>query len=317
MTNNPKTAVVAVGGNSLIIDKQHEDVPSQVRAVEETCKHIADMIARGWNVIITHGNGPQVGFILRRNELAAHEVHTTPLDVIGADTQGAIGYMISQALDNEFIRRGIRRSVAAVVTQVLVDRNDPGFKNPTKGIGGFTTRENAERFAAEGWIVKEDAGRGWRRMIASPIPLKIVELEAIKTLIANGFIVVGVGGGGIPVIENEDGTLKGVYAVIDKDRASALIAAEMKVDLFLISTAVEKVAINFNKPNQQWLDRITLSEAKKYYAEGHFLAGSMGPKIEAMIAFLEANPNGKGLITDPQHIVDALDGKTGTWIVHD
>lgn len=317
MTNNPKTAVVAVGGNALILDKQHEDVASQVRAVEETCKHIADMIARGWNVIITHGNGPQVGFILRRNELAAHEVHTTPLDVIGADTQGAIGYMISQALDNEFIRRGIRRSVAAIVTQVLVDRNDPGFKNPTKGIGGFTTRENAERFAAEGWIVKEDAGRGWRRMIASPIPLKIVELEAIKTLIANGFIVVGVGGGGIPVIENEDGTLKGVYAVIDKDRASALIAAEMKVDVFLISTAVEKVAINFNKPNQQWLDKMTLSEAKKYYTEGHFLSGSMGPKIEAMIAFLEANPTGKGLITDPPHIVDALDGKTGTWIVHD
>lgn len=316
-SQNKKVAVVAIGGNALILDKQHEDVASQVRAVEETCKHIADMIARGWNVIITHGNGPQVGFILRRNELAAHEVHTTPLDVIGADTQGAIGYMISQALDNEFIRRGIRRSVAAVVTQVLVDRNDPGFKNPTKGIGGFTTRENAERFAAEGWIVKEDAGRGWRRMIASPIPLKIVELEAIKTLIANGFIVVGVGGGGIPVIENEDGTLKGVYAVIDKDRASALIAAEMKVDVFLISTAVEKVAINFNKPNQQWLDKMTLSEAKKYYTEGHFLSGSMGPKIEAMIAFLEANPTGKGLITDPPHIVDALDGKTGTWIVHD
>jgi carbamate kinase len=311
------TAVVAVGGNALILDKQHEDVASQVAAVEETSKHIADMIQRGWNVIVTHGNGPQVGFILRRNELAAGEVHSTPLDVIGADTQGSIGYMLARALDNEFARRGIRRSVAAVVTQVVVDRNDPGFKNPTKGIGGFTTKENAQKFADEGWMVKEDAGRGWRRMIASPMPLKIVELTAIKTLIQNGFVVVGVGGGGIPVVEDEKGQLKGVFAVIDKDRASALIAAEMKVDVFLISTAVEKVAINFNKPNQQWLDQLTLSQAKQYYKEGHFLSGSMGPKIEAMIAFMEANPTGKGLITDPPHIVDALDGKTGTWIVHD
>ena len=311
------TAVVAVGGNALILDKQHEDVASQVVAVEETSKHIADMIQRGWNVIVTHGNGPQVGFILRRNELAAGEVHSTPLDVIGADTQGSIGYMLAQALDNEFARRGIRRSVAAVVTQVVVDRNDPGFKNPTKGIGGFTTKENAQKFADEGWMVKEDAGRGWRRMIASPMPLKIVELTAIKTLIQNGFVVVGVGGGGIPVVEDEKGQLKGVFAVIDKDRASALIAAEMKVDVFLISTAVEKVAINFNKPNQQWLDQLTLSQAKQYYKDGHFLSGSMGPKIEAMIAFMEANPTGKGLITDPPHIVDALDGKTGTWIVHD
>ncbi len=311
------TAVVAVGGNALILDKQHEDVASQVAAVEETCKHIADMIQRGWNVIITHGNGPQVGFILRRNELAAAEVHSTPLDVIGADTQGSIGYMLAQALDNEFLRRGIQRSVAAVVTQVVVDRNDPGFENPTKGIGGFTTKENAQKFADEGWMVKEDAGRGWRRMIASPIPRRIVELPAIKTLIQSGFIVVAVGGGGIPVVEDEQCRLKGVFAVIDKDRASALIAAEMKVDVFLISTAVEKVAINFNKPNQQWLDRLTLSQARQYYNEGHFLSGSMGPKIEAMMAFLEANPGGKGLITDPPHIVDALDGKTGTWIVQD
>jgi carbamate kinase len=316
-TSAPKTAVIAVGGNALILDKQHEDVTSQVAAVEETCKHIADMIARGWNVIVTHGNGPQVGFILRRNELAAHEVHTTPLDVIGADTQGAIGYMIARALDNEFTKRNIRRSVAVVVTQVLVDRNDPGFKNPTKGIGGFTNKENAERFEKEGWIVKEDAGRGWRRMIASPIPLKIVELDAVKSLVANGFIVVAVGGGGIPVVQDEQGMLHGVFAVIDKDRASALIAAEMQVDVFLISTAVEKVAINYNKPTQQWLDKLTLSQAKAYYKEGHFLAGSMGPKIEAVLAFLDANPNGKGLITDPPHMADALDGKTGTWIVHD
>jgi carbamate kinase len=317
VTQNNKVAVIAVGGNALITDKQHEDVQSQVNAVVETCEHISKMIARGWNIVVTHGNGPQVGFILRRNELASPEVHSTPLDVIGADTQGSIGYMITQALDNEFKKQGISRSTVAVVTQVLVDRDDPGFTNPTKGIGGFTSREQAEVFSKEGWLVKEDAGRGWRRMIASPIPLKIVELDAINNLIHAGFIVVAVGGGGIPVVEDEKGKLKGVYAVIDKDRASSLLAAELKADLFLISTAVEKVAINFNKPNQVWLDQMTLSEAKKLYAEGHFLSGSMGPKIEAIIAFMEANPNGKALVTDPAHILDALDGKTGTWIVQD
>jgi carbamate kinase len=312
-----KVAVVAVGGNALILDKQHEDVASQIQAVQETCRHIAGMIERGWNVVVSHGNGPQVGFILRRNELAAGEVHTTPLDVIGADTQGSIGYMLSQALDNEFKQRGIDRSVVAVVTQTLVGKDDPAFTNPSKGIGGFTTREKAEEFAKEGWTVREDAGRGWRRMIGSPIPLEIVERKAIKTLIDAGYIVVAVGGGGIPVVEDEQGLLKGVMAVIDKDRGSALLASDLKVDLFLISTAVEKVALNYKKPDQRWLDQLTLSEAKRYYAEGHFLSGSMGPKIEAMIAFLEANPNGKGLITDPPHIVDALDGKTGTWILPD
>jgi carbamate kinase len=312
---SPGAAVIAVGGNALITDKEHEDVASQVRAVEETCRHLADMIEHGWNVIITHGNGPQVGFILRRNELAFPEVHPTPLDVIGADTQGSIGYMIACALGNEFKKRGIQRDIAAVVTQVVVDRNDPAFKNPTKGIGGFTTKERAEVFAKAGWTLKEDAGRGWRRVIASPLPLRIVELNAIKTLIGRGFVVVGVGGGGIPMIENDDGMLQGAYAVIDKDRASALLAADLKVDLFLIATSVEKAALNFDKPIQKNLDRMTLAEAKRYHAEGHFLSGSMGPKIEAVIAFLEANPKGKGLITDPPHIIDALDGKTGTWIL--
>ncbi len=315
--DKPKVAVVAVGGNSLISDTKHEDVVSQVRAVDETCRHIADMVERGWNVIVTHGNGPQVGFILRRNELAAGAVHTTPIDVIGADTQGSIGYMICQALGNEFGRRNIHRQIAAVVTQVLVDKNDAHFKNPTKGIGGFTTKDKAQEFEKEGWVVKEDAGRGWRRLIASPVPKRIVELDAIKKLIDAGFIVVGVGGGGIPVVEDEQGYLKGAIAVIDKDRASALLAAELKVDLFLISTAVERVALNFNKPDQKWLDKLTLSEAKKYMAEGHFLSGSMGPKIEAMIAFMAANPAGKGLITKPETIVQALDGKTGTWLLPD
>jgi carbamate kinase len=311
----PQTAVVAIGGNSLILDKQHEDVQSQWEAVQETVKHIADMIERGWNLIITHGNGPQVGFILRRNELAEHEVHPTPLDIIGADTQGSIGYMISQALGNEFQRRGMDKPIAAVVTQVLVDRDDPAFHDPTKGIGGFTTEDKARAFEKDGWRVVEDAGRGWRRVIASPIPKRIVELDAVRHLVEDGFIVIAVGGGGIPVIEDADGNLVGTRAVIDKDRATSLLAQELKVDLFLISTAVAQVAINYNQPDQRWLDRMTAEEARAYHAEGHFKPGSMGPKIEAVLSFLEAHPGGKALITDPPNIARALDGETGTWIV--
>jgi carbamate kinase len=315
MDDKRKTAVVAIGGNSLILDKQHEDVGSQWDAVKETCKHIADMIERGWNVVITHGNGPQVGFILRRNELAAYEVHTTPIDLIGADTQGSIGYMIDQSLGNEFKRRGISWPITSVVTQVLVDRDDPAFQNPTKGIGGFSTEEKAREFETDGWRVIEDAGRGWRRVIASPMPRRIVELEAIRTLFQSGFIVIAVGGGGIPVIEDENGDLVGTRAVIDKDWATSLLAQELKVDLFLISTAVPQVAINFNQPDQHWLDKMTAAEARAYFAQGHFKPGSMGPKIEAVLAYLEAHPTGKVLITDPPNIARALDGKSGTWIV--
>ena len=315
MTDKRKTAVIAIGGNSLILDKKHEDVQSQWGAVQETVKHIADMIERGWDLIITHGNGPQVGFILRRNELAEHEVHSTPLDIIGADTQGSIGYMIAQALGNEFQHRGIDRPIAAVVTQVVVDGDDPGFHNPTKGIGGFTTEDKARAFEQDGWRVVEDAGRGWRRVIASPVPIRIVELDAIRRLVEAGFIVIAVGGGGIPVVEDADGNLVGTRAVIDKDRATSLLAQQLKVDLFLISTAVPQVAINFNKPDQKWLGRMTAEEARAYQAQGHFAPGSMGPKVEAVLSFLDAHPEGQALITDPANIARALDGETGTWVV--
>jgi len=314
MDNNGKTAVVAIGGNSLITNKQHEDVPSQWLAVQETCKHIAEMVERGWNLIITHGNGPQVGFILRRNELASEEVHTTPFDLIGADTQGSIGYMIAQTLRNELTSRGINKQVVVLATQVLVDKDDPGFITPTKGIGGFTNEDEAREFEKDGWRVVEDAGRGWRRVIASPVPLEIIELGAIRSLVDQGYIVIAVGGGGIPVTNDDANKLTGVRAVIEKDRATSLLAQKLELDLFLISTAVPRVAINFNEPNQTWLDRMNLEEARQYLSDGHFKPGSMGPKIEAVLSYLEAYPKGKALITDPSNIAKALDGESGTWI---
>jgi len=312
-----KVAVVAIGGNSLIVDRQHQTVEDQFHAVRETCKHFAGMIERGWNLIITHGNGPQVGFILSRSEIAekVEGIHPTPLDMIGADTQGAIGYMITQALGDILRERGIERTCAAIVTQVLVDAKDPAFHKPTKGIGGFVDEEDARKFEQDGWVIGEEVGRGWRRKIASPIPLQIIELEAVKTLVDEGFVVVTVGGGGIPVIRDEQGNLQGTRSVIDKDRASSLLARNIGADLLLISTGVEQVALNFAKPNQKWLDKMTVAEAKGYYEEGHFPPGNMGPKVEAIIEFLEANPDGQALITDPWNIERAMDGETGTWIV--
>ena len=308
-------AVVAVGGNALIKDKNHQTVPDQYQAAAETMKHIASMIIDGWDVVVTHGNGPQVGFILRRSELASHELHEVPLDYCGADTQGAIGYMFQQALHNEFRLRGIDKQAATVVTQTIVDRNDPAFQHPTKPICSFMDEAAAkEKMAKEGWTMVEDAGRGWRRVVPSPIPQTIVEADAIRSLIDNGFVVVAVGGGGIPVMQLENGDLTGVEAVIDKDFGSAILASMINADLFLISTAVEKVAINFNKPDQKWLDSMTVAEARKYLAEGQFAKGSMLPKIEAILKFMDKGGK-KALITDPEHIKDALEGKTGTWIL--
>lgn len=308
-----KVAVVAIGGNSLIKDKDHQTVPDQFAATRETCIHIADMIERGWEVVITHGNGPQVGFILMRSELTSRVLHTVPLDSCGADTQGALGYMIQQTLGNEFEKRGIQKPIVTVVTQVVVDKDDPAFENPSKPIGPFYDEARAKRYRdEEGWRIMEDAGRGWRRVVPSPIPMRIVEQEAIKALIGLGFVVIGVGGGGIPVVE-EDGSLRGVEAVIDKDYASGLLATGIKADLFLISTAVEKVALNYGKPNQIDLARMTLSEAKNYLQEGHFPPGSMGPKIKAVIKFLEEGGE-EALITSPENLARALRGEMGTRI---
>ncbi len=317
MASKPKNklAVVAVGGNSLIKDKQHQTVPDQYAAAVESMSHIAGMIEAGWDVLVTHGNGPQVGFILRRSELSLHELHVVPLDYCGADTQGAIGYMFQRALHNEFRKRGIKKEAATVVTQVLVDRNDPAFQNPSKPIGSFMDQAQAEQHRqADGWSVVEDAGRGWRRVVASPDPKRVIEAPAIQKLVEGGFVVICVGGGGIPVIEDEQGDLQGIEAVIDKDFGGALLANAVKADLLLITTAVEKVAIHFNKPDQAWLDRLTLAEAKQYLAEGHFAKGSMGPKIEAIIRYLESGGK-EALITDPANIERALQGKTGTRIV--
>jgi carbamate kinase len=311
-----KSAVVAIGGNSLIKDKQHQSVRDQYIAAGETCWHVASMIKDGWDVAIGHGNGPQVGFILRRSELASHELHEVPLDVCGADSQGAIGYALAQNLENDFRRLDVDRHAVAVVTQVEVSADDPAFQSPSKPIGSFMGQPEAmRRRDEEGWSVKEDAGRGWRRVVPSPEPIRIVEVDAIRSLIENRFVVISVGGGGIPVVADADGELTGIAAVIDKDHACSLLANEIGAELFLVTTAIEKVALDFGQPTQRWIDRMTLSEAKEYLAEGtHFLPGSMAPKIEAVVDFLERG-GGTAIITDPENVERALAGETGTHIV--
>jgi carbamate kinase len=312
-----RTAVIAIGGNSLIKDKYHQTVRDQYIAASETCYHIVNMIKDGWGVAITHGNGPQVGFILRRSELAAHELHEVPMDVCGADTQGAIGYELQQNLYNEFRRYGIDRDTVTLVCQTEVAADDPAFAKPSKPIGSFMDAEQADRRRAEGWDIVEDANRGWRRVVASPQPLRIIELQSIRRLLAAGTVIIAVGGGGIPVVADASGNLHGVAAVIDKDLASALLASEIDADLFVISTAVEKVALEFGTPTQRWVDHLTLAEAKQYLAEGrHFAAGSMGPKIQAVVSYLERGGK-EALITDPDNLGRALAGQTGTRITRD
>ena len=310
--------VVAIGGNSLIKDASHMSVPDQYQALGETSGHIAAIIKEGWHVAIGHGNGPQVGFILRRSELAAHELHEVPLDVCGADTQGAIGYELQQNLGHDFRRLGIDRQAVTVVTQVEVAGDDPAFEHPSKPVGSFMDEATAARRRdAEGWAVREDAGRGWRRVVASPRPLRIVELDAVRALLRDDFVTITIGGGGIPVVADEHGDLHGVAAVIDKDLASALLAIELRADAFMISTAVPQVALDWGRPERRWLDRLTVSEAKRYLAEGtHFAPGSMQPKLEACIWYLEA-VGGRAIITSPDQMEAALAGRAGTVIVPD
>ncbi len=312
----PRTAVVAIGGNSLIKDKEHQTVRDQYIAAGETCWHIAAMIQDGWNVVIGHGNGPQVGFILRRSELASHELHEVPLDVCGADSQGAIGYALAQNLENDFRRLGLDRHAVAVVTQVEVAADDPAFAHPSKPIGSFMDEPEAlRRRDRDGWSVVEDAGRGWRRVVPSPAPLRIVEEDALRSLITEGFVVIATGGGGIPVVADAEGNLVGVAAVIDKDLACSLLATRVDAELLLITTAVEHVSLDFGTPRERPIDRMTLSEAKQYLAEGvHFAEGSMAPKIEAVIGFLERG-GGRAIVTDPDNVERALAGETGTHLV--
>jgi len=308
-------AVLAIGGNALIRDRQHESFADQYEMVRGLAAEIAGMIEAGWNVVITHGNAPQIGFMLRRSELSIDEVPPIPMDYAGADTQGAVGYMFVKAMRNEFGRRRIARQAIAVVTQTIVDRSDPAFSNPTKPIGSHMDEGRAKKLAAKyRWTVREDAGRGWRRVVPSPKPQAIIETDVIRALVKAGFVVVACGGGGIPVVEDGHGELRGVEAVIDKDFASSLLARSLGADALVLPTGVEKVALDFNKPTQRWLDRMTLAEARKHQADAQFDAGSMGPKIAALIDFVGGGGR-LGLITNAPNVARALRGEAGTRVV--
>lgn len=307
--------VIAIGGNSLISDSRHMSVLDQYRAAGETASHIAAIVAAGWRVVVTHGNGPQVGFILLRSELAKDQLHQVPLESCVADTQGAIGYQIQQTLENELRRRRIWSPVATVVTQVRVDARDPAFRNPSKPIGPFYSEADAKQHAErDGWAVKDDAGRGWRRVVPSPAPREIIEEPVIRELLKRKIIVIAVGGGGIPVVKKRGGLLRGCAAVIDKDAASALLGANLKADTLLISTGVDKVALDFGKPTQRDLDRITLAELKRHIKAGQFAPGSMRPKMEAAVYFLQHGGR-RVIVTQPHLMERALDGCTGTHIL--
>lgn len=310
-----KLAVVAIGGNAVNRPGEKPTAENMLSAIEEAMGYLVDMLDE-YDIVITHGNGPQVGNILIQQEMAKEVIPPFPIDVNDAQTQGSLGYMIVQALRNRLAERGLNREVAALITQIVVDKNDEAFKKPSKPVGPFYTEEEARRLMMEkGWIMKEDSGRGWRRVVPSPKPLDIVEKEIIQMLLRNDVIVVAAGGGGIPVVR-ENGKLKGIEAVIDKDRASALLAIEINADELIILTGVEKVALNYGKPNQTFVDTLIVDDAMKYLKEGHFPAGSMGPKIEAAIDFVSAT-NKTCLITDMRKLKEALSGKTGTRIVRE
>ncbi len=308
--------VIALGGNALEKEGIPATAESQLETIKETVQYVVDIIEDGYQVILAHGNGPQVGRIVLQNEGAANLTPSLPFDVCGAMSQGYIGYHIQQGMKNEFKRRGKQQGVVSLVTQVAVDKNDPGFKNPTKPIGPFYSEEEAEKLEKEkAYTMVEDSGRGYRRVVASPKPIKILELESIRTLVDTGFTVIAVGGGGIPVIEKEDGTFEGIAAVIDKDLASEKLAKDLDADVLFILTAVEQVAINFNKPTEKWLSELTVADAEKYSAEGHFAPGSMLPKVMAAIDFVKGRPGKKAIITSLEGALKALKGETGTVIM--
>lgn len=307
--------VIALGGNALQESGKPATAQSQLDVVEKTSEYIADIINAGYDVVLAHGNGPQVGRIVLQNEHSTDITPALPFDVCGAMSQGYIGYHMQQGLEKVLRHRGINKRVATIVTQVVVDKNDPKFQNPSKPIGPFYTEEEAKRIEEEkGYTMKEDAGRGWRRVVASPNPVEIVELDAVKCLIDGGFIAITVGGGGIPVIKDENGNYVGTAAVIDKDLASERLAEDINADALVILTAVETVCINFGKPNQKSLSCINTEEARKYIAEGHFAPGSMLPKVEAAIKFVESKPGRKAIITSLDKAVEALKGESGTTI---
>ncbi len=314
-----KTAVIAIGGNSLVRDKAHQTIADQFAAIQETSVHIADLVQMGYRVILTHGNGPQVGFAVLRGEAGRKlfGLHTDPLDVYVASTQATIGYLLQQALEKEFLKRGLQTPVATVLTRVVVDPADPAFQNPTKPIGPFFTAEEARLLMErEGWVMKEDAGRGWRRVVPSPKPKKIVELSAIRSLFDQGFVVIAVGGGGIPVVEISEGIYEGREAVIDKDYASSLLGKLLNVQLLVISTAVESVYLDFGTPKHRPIRQMTVTEAQRYLEEGQFAEGSMAPKVRAAIEFLE-NGGEATVITSPEALTRAVQRRAGTWIVRD
>jgi len=312
-----KLAVVAIGGNALIRDRDHESIPDQFEMVSQIAVDIAGVIEAGWNVVLTHGNGPQIGFILRRSEFSIHQMPPVPMDYAGADIQGALGWMFVRALRNEFRRRSMPRQAVAVVTQTLVDRADPAFTDPSKPIGSQMDEAKAKRLALKyHWTVRADAGRGWRRVVPSPRPQAIIETDVIRHMAGAGYVVVACGGGGIPVVEDPQGNLQGVEAVIDKDLASDLLARSLGAYALVLLTGVEKVALDFKRATQRWLDRMTLAEARRYYADEQFDKGSMGPKVEALINFVAAGGR-LGLITDAPSLPRALRGETGTRVVPD
>jgi carbamate kinase len=315
--NTEKLAVIAIGGNALSPDLEHLPLGKQYEKACEAAGHIADLMLDGWNVVISHGNGPQIGLMLRRSELASNEVPQMPMDFAGATTQGVVGYMLCQALRNALTERGVKREPVAVVTQTLVDERDPAFQHPVKPIGSWFSEQKARELEKErGWTVVEDSGRGWRRIVASPIPLDIVEMDPITRMIEAGFTVVAVGGGGIPVVRDASGRLRGVDAVIDKDMSAAILAAKLRADILILPTAVEKVAVRFGKPDQKWLDAMTVEEAEEYMTAGEFPSGSMGPKVNAILSFVRAT--GKpGLITAANTLRQAVSGSTGTRIIAD